>query len=114
MSDWSSGVCSSDLEEYWFDHGWRDVIDETATANDINLEVGAKLRHAVWGLGTIQELKRHGAGINLLIDFGDEGRKLRSEEHTSELQSLMRISYAVFCLKKKRQQENYITPKHNH
>src|SRR3546814_10423711 len=30
----------------------------------------------------------------------------RSEEHTSELQSLMRISYAVFCLKKKKQQEN--------
>src|SRR3546814_6322582 len=29
------------------------------------------------------------------------GRKLRSEEHTSELQSLMRISYDVFCLKKK-------------
>src|SRR3546814_9782908 len=32
------------------------------------------------------------------IDIGDDGR---SEEHTSELQSLMRISYAVFCLKKK-------------
>src|SRR3546814_2241628 len=32
----------------------------------------------------------------------DIGRKLRSEEHTSELQSLMRISYAVFCLKKKK------------
>src|SRR3546814_1789385 len=31
----------------------------------------------------------------------------RSEEHTSELQSLMRISYAVFCLKKKRQQNNH-------
>src|SRR3546814_7723351 len=30
------------------------------------------------------------------------GNKLRSEEHTSELQSLMRISYAVFCLKKKK------------
>src|SRR3546814_7153454 len=30
------------------------------------------------------------------------GRKMRSEEHTSELQSLMRISYAVFCLKKKK------------
>src|SRR3546814_2527771 len=30
----------------------------------------------------------------------------RSEEHTSELQSLMRISYAVFCLKKKKQQHN--------
>src|SRR3546814_2289721 len=32
---------------------------------------------------------------------GDEARARRSEEHTSELQSLMRISYAVFCLKKK-------------
>src|SRR3546814_7050114 len=32
---------------------------------------------------------------------GRDGRILRSEEHTSELQSLMRISYAVFCLKKK-------------
>src|SRR3546814_2613207 len=33
-----------------------------------------------------------------------EGGKARSEEHTSELQSLMRISYAVFCLKKKKKQ----------
>src|SRR3546814_5947392 len=35
------------------------------------------------------------------IDAGAEQRTERSEEHTSELQSLMRISYAVFCLKKK-------------
>src|SRR3546814_6892334 len=35
-------------------------------------------------------------------------RALRSEEHTSELQSLMRISYAVFCLKKKKQQKTNI------
>src|SRR3546814_10488155 len=34
---------------------------------------------------------------------------LRSEEHTSELQSLMRISYAVFCLKKKKKQHNKVT-----
>src|SRR3546814_2613394 len=36
------------------------------------------------------------------------GAVLRSEEHTSELQSLMRISYAVFCLKKKKYEEKYI------
>src|SRR3546814_8597819 len=36
----------------------------------------------------------------------DAGRRARSEEHTSELQSLMRISYAVFCLKKKKKQIN--------
>src|SRR3546814_3760783 len=35
-------------------------------------------------------------------DMGDRGVTGRSEEHTSELQSLMRISYAVFCLKKKK------------
>src|SRR3546814_7870266 len=36
----------------------------------------------------------------------------RSEEHTSELQSLMRISYAVFCLKKKKKKENHKQKKH--
>src|SRR3546814_10895792 len=43
-----------------------------------------------------------------------DGGSRRSEEHTSELQSLMRISYAVFCLKKKNtcQTSSYITPQH--
>src|SRR3546814_8554013 len=44
------------------------------------------------------------AGMNLALAFVVAGlarNALRSEEHTSELQSLMRISYAVFCLKKK-------------
>src|SRR3546814_3331670 len=41
----------------------------------------------------------HGPGDGLSARHGDAGR---SEEHTSELQSLMRISYAVFCLKKKK------------
>src|SRR3546814_2870919 len=42
-------------------------------------------------------------------DCGLTGRKIRSEEHTSELQSLMRSSYAVFCLKKKKKsnQQHY-------
>src|SRR3546814_8926939 len=40
-------------------------------------------------------------GIYLLFAGDRPGEEIRSEEHTSELQSLMRISYAVFCLKKK-------------
>src|SRR3546814_3816359 len=40
-------------------------------------------------------------------------RTFRSEEHTSELQSLMRISYAVFCLKKKKTNEPLDTPRHH-
>src|SRR3546814_8489619 len=39
----------------------------------------------------------------------NSGRDARSEEHTSELQSLMRISYAVFCLKKNKTQQHCIT-----
>src|SRR3546814_18140841 len=46
-------------------------------------------------LGTAKD--RGDPGVDPLFDYG----ALRSEEHTSELQSLMRISYAVFCLKKK-------------
>src|SRR3546814_7967792 len=44
------------------------------------------------------------AGPNSLRHFGHRLQEIRSEEHTSELQSLMRISYAVFCLKKKKKQ----------
>src|SRR3546814_1474796 len=53
-------------------------------------------------------IERAGAG-----PFGQrpgEARDPRSEEHTSELQSLMRISYAVFCLKKKQQQQHHYHP----
>src|SRR3546814_4160184 len=42
------------------------------------------------------------AGVRPLVDDGSGKPEARSEEHTSELQSLMRISYAVFCLKKKK------------
>src|SRR3546814_1847007 len=53
--------------------------------------------------------------VDTLLGYGDvekdreEAREIRSEEHTSELQSLMRISYAVFCLKKKKKK----TIRHN-
>src|SRR3546814_5462003 len=40
--------------------------------------------------------------VSIRLADNDSGFALRSEEHTSELQSLMRISYAVFCLKKKK------------
>src|SRR3546814_3361693 len=51
-----------------------------------------------YGAGTLRELKPPDIDAPLVFAY----RKIsRSEEHTSELQSLMRISYAVFCLKKK-------------
>src|SRR3546814_7411016 len=45
-----------------------------------------------------------------IVYIGAEVKAGRSEEHTSELQSLMRISYAVFCLKKKKKRQKYIQP----
>src|SRR3546814_4164972 len=56
---------------------------------------------------------------DVLIDIGSGGGQAahfvmdRSEEHTSELQSLMRISYAVFCLKKKKNIHNQLILVHN-
>src|SRR3546814_1268931 len=47
--------------------------------------------------------RTHGALLQHRLVILDQIQNFRSEEHTSELQSLMRISYAVFCLKKKKQ-----------
>src|SRR3546814_8257766 len=52
-------------------------------------------------------------GPLLSIAGKDRGQVRRSEEHTSELQSLMRISYAVFCLKKKTEIQIYIKSSNN-
>src|SRR3546814_9780355 len=57
--------------------------------------------------GRPRPLRRHDDGLHAARRV-DDGHPERSEEHTSELQSLMRISYAVFCLKKK------ITTKQQH
>src|SRR3546814_12677927 len=48
--------------------------------------------------------------INILKFAAERSVLARSEEHTSELQSLMRISYAVFCLKKKNKNEGHMSP----
>src|SRR3546814_4667548 len=49
-----------------------------------------------------------------IVAFRHLRRPSRSEEHTSELQSLMRISYAVFCLKKKKHTQHSNTTNHTH
>src|SRR3546814_6982428 len=69
-------------------------------------------------LGSIPpELKKSSSAMRLIVSMTSAavsrswsgGKRSRSEEHTSELQSLMRISYAVFCLKKKNIHTNHYT-----
>src|SRR3546814_8359843 len=98
ISDWSSDVCSSDLAAALVD---GDVDHHAAVLHVLEHLAGHHVRRA--GAGD-----EHGA--NHEVRGGDGARdhvvvriQRRSKEHTSELQSLMRTSYAVFCLKNKPQ-----------
>src|SRR3546814_1586048 len=109
ISDWSSDVCSSDLHV-----AKADAVVEDAE-NDIHLALEI-LRfaqpHRQFGVVVADRLPLAPRLIPARVACGRPGvdhleialhlRRVRSEEHTSELQSLMRISYAVFCLKKKK------------
>src|SRR3546814_9290498 len=125
ISDWSSDVCSSDLLAADVERGLFDV-------GEIEPLVGVEVEdHAVglfegfdMAVPAVEFDRAHlHAGENaigvldieivlvppvLLLDrdvmdmIAERARVMRSEEHTSELQSLMRISYAVFCLKTKK------------
>src|SRR3546814_8612404 len=97
ISDWSSDVCSSDLDDHRPEQdrkprrGGRDHA--AAKRDDPASGIAAELR---------ADQETVAFPVSLMA-------KRRSEEHTSELQSLMRISYAVFCLKKKNNKHIYNT-----
>src|SRR3546814_3610920 len=108
ISDWSSDVCSSDL---WLTMVGKDALSELQRS----MIPGKRLA----GEAALQQMEDHLSLNNWFVGdaasladialfaythvAGEGGFDLgRSEEHTSELQSLMRISYAVFCLKTKK------------
>src|SRR3546814_9392623 len=119
ISDWSSDVCSSDLDNELDLQSSRLSIWHTAWMLDQgsrgNLESSMSkvfVSEAVWRVvdRCVQMLGGQGVTSETIV------MRIRSEEHTSELQSLMRISYAVFCLKKNKQTcQHYTTSirKHN-
>src|SRR3546814_8412173 len=86
-----------------------------ADAFRVNMSHGDHAGHAQ-AIAAIRALEKEtGRPTTILVDL--QGPKLRSEEQTSELQSLMRISYAVFCLKKKKRYhkndtKTYTRPNH--
>src|SRR3546814_7024699 len=118
ISDWSSDVCSSDLStlrsailDLLFGFPVRTPLDFLHAKADLRL--GASIQNIDGGLDFVRVKANKNtlrdADGNTLADntldawMGSIGRSFfdkmfRSEEHTSELQSLMRTSYAVFCL----------------
>src|SRR3546814_6631314 len=107
ISDWSSDVCSSDLPELLeYNGGSIDrYVTQTFDVEYGTTEYGAEayeayLRERYVALGATPEQ------IERIVPRNVE-RYLRSEEQTSELQSLMRNTYDVFCLKKKKHNQLY-------
>src|SRR3546814_7716232 len=118
ISDWSSDVCSSDLPRR---RGRRDIVPYhlSRLARDqfrriAHVKPQESFAEQPVGAIKLGELDERARGILLgqrerfaaveqqvPAPVADTRRRARSEEHTSELQSLMRISYAVLCLKKK-------------
>src|SRR3546814_6013083 len=110
ISVWSSDVCSSDLLHM--------LVGQKLVADDSILDADARV-HLADG-GDLARRRRHAQQIVKddaaldVVDLPERRRQAdaiafertvagdRSEEHTSELQSIIRISYAVFCLKKKK------------
>jgi hypothetical protein len=66
----------SKVEEYWFDHNWRETSEERASSHDIHLRVGLKVQHHLWGKGVVTEIKSRGMIPSVVVDFGAiEGRR---------------------------------------
>src|SRR3546814_3083907 len=120
ISDWSSDVCSSDLHDHALAGGQAVGLDHdrrALVADVCERVVQLRMDGVVRGGDTVAgkeilgegfaslQLRGGGGGAEDAQALGaeavDDAGDQRSEEHTSELQSLMRISYAVFCLKKK-------------
>src|SRR3546814_9300932 len=114
ISDWSSDVCSSDLRFAVQKHRRNrhhlaalDLVLEQRAVDRGVADIRIERRHDVERLHDVGAILARQREEGFEGDFAFERAYrveqfgVRSEEHTSELQSLMRISYAVLCLKKK-------------
>src|SRR3546814_4197717 len=113
ISDWSSDVCSSDLIGHVAQGRLARGI-ALVSAMDPALLAAVQAMARAYGLAVLGSIEKPLTVEKLRTLLGNWDERLhgddpRSEEHTSELQSLMRISYAVFCLKKKKQRKHEFT-----
>src|SRR3546814_10441715 len=97
ISDWSSDVCSSDLYPFACTcHSLLEFLPTYSTSASARRAGGKSCRNAFAPGWRARRARVPPASL------ASPYTRPRSEEHTSELQSLMRISYAVFCLKKQK------------
>src|SRR3546814_8389061 len=97
ISDWSSDVCSSDLTISRLRNFRRNDLQNQEKRSLVDRDhLAPAFERLVLDHRAVDDARGIGKRREL-----PKGPNRRSEEHTSELQSLMRISYAVFCLKKK-------------
>src|SRR3546814_1893439 len=101
ISDWSSDVCSSDLVLHAQLLPGRGLAGPGDRRGDHRLVLLAERRHLGVAIDGDRVAVVGHQRVQRLDQAPRRGVDHRSEEHTSELQSLMRTSYAVFCLKKK-------------
>src|SRR3546814_9812754 len=115
ISDWSSDVCSSDLARACYEFSAARAAAGAPLSRGSDSSPLPKVKTSTAPSTKPPKKLRKRSDLNIAAmtaPFGilfseglcgpHMGRSERSEEHTSELQSLMRISYAVFCLKKKK------------
>src|SRR3546814_6643768 len=112
ISDWSSEVCSSDLPATARKAWAKSAIRSSASSQPMEMRTilspiasaffrSAGTDRCVIAAGWLASVSVPPRLTASFAIFSASRKAKRSEEHTSELQSLMRISYAVFCLKKK-------------
>src|SRR3546814_1638960 len=107
ISDWSSDVCSSDLQIPRRCRGGHAaagyLLQAAGQSQHARRLFGCRRRRSPYRRSDRRAAKEPAMGEDARRRH--LRREWRSEEHTSELQSLMRISYAVFCLKKKKHEQ---------
>src|SRR3546814_4918010 len=106
ISDWSSDVCSSDLEIHGALICIEDGLAQFMEGESEDLRAVIASQQLDWwhlsGITAFDEDIGETRFPDWSTAYAGSSYFIRSEEHTSELQSLMRISYAVFCLKQKK------------
>src|SRR3546814_8334160 len=128
ISDWSSDVCSSDLV-LRIAQLWQDFQQARLSIDRLGDILNTRSEAVVSsGQQSLPRLNGHIEFDRVLFRYRPDGPEIlrhvslnipaghivgRSEEHKSELQSLMRISYAVFCLKNHKKQNHRTSSDHN-